>query len=1001
MKKKLFACILAIVLCLTQTALLPMLDLLDLSITASAEEYSGICGDNLTWTFNEETGELTISGTGNMRNWTTGNAPWYKYNSSIKNVIIDNGVTSIGDSAFYYCYNLASVTIGKIVGVIGDYAFGYCYALESILIPNSVWSIGSEAFYNCDSLKSVEMPESVTDIGGRAFGDCDSLECISVDGNNNFYSSDEFGVLYNKNKTKLIQYPVGNMKISYTIPDSVISIGAYAFCNFNGLTSITIPSSVTNIGVSAFNGCSNLTDIIISESVNIIGDNAFYETAYYNDESNWENNILYIGKHLIKSKSNEDAIKEGTLTIAASAFSSCKSLASITIPDTVTSIGGCAFYSLNNLTRITIPDSVMCIGNSAFDYTGYYNDESNWENGVLYIGRHLIEAKDTISGEYTINNGTLTIADRAFNWCVDLTSVTIPDSVTEIGDEAFYYCTSLESIIIPNSVTSIGDKAFAYCNLTSIEIPNSVTSIGEYAFDSCDFSRIEIPASVSKLGDYLFNSCDNLEKINVDKNNMNYSSDDSGVLYNKDKTVLIKYPAANTRTLYTIPNGVKVIGKDAFVGCANLSTVIIASTVITIETGAFESCTGIDSITIPDSVANIKNVAFRDCTNLSSVVLGSSVINIGVGAFYSCSSLTSVTIPNSVNSIGASAFFLCSNVKNVTIGSSVTSIGYMAFYLCEIENVYFNSTETQWKEIIIGSYNEGLTNATIHFAQAPHEHRYEAVVTAATCTEGGCTTYTCSCGDSYVSDETTALGHSFGEWILTTPPTTESEGEETRTCLRCGETETRAVQKLEDTQKASFTVSSGKVHPGETVEITVNAENNPGIVAAKILLDFDGELLTLTEVRNGEIFADNLMTKGNDITKVPYTVLWKDALSANNTNNGTLVTFVFTAAADAPECTVAIDIEYDPNSTFNADLNNVEFTVEGGKVEILPRIPGDPDGDGKITLKDVVIIERYLADWDVTITDMSNADVDGDGILTLKDTVLIERYLADWDVELI
>ncbi|MDD6061887.1 MAG: leucine-rich repeat domain-containing protein [Oscillospiraceae bacterium] len=288
------------------------------ALTASAQSYSGTCGENLTWTLNTTTGLLAITGTGAMWDYSSSsNAPWYSNRSSIREVQIANGVTSIGDwafdectsltsvtigdsvtsigvDAFSECTSLTSVTIGDSVTSIGDCAFYWCTSLTSVTIPDSVTSIGKYAFYSCTSLTSVTIPDSVTSIGEHAFtgcfrltsvtipdsvtsiGDdafsgCTSLTSITVKEGNPKYSSDEYGVLLNKGKTLLIQYPVGNTRTSYTIPDSVTSIGDVAFCACTSLTSVTIPDSVTSIGYSAFYECTSLTSVTIGDSVTSIG----------------------------------------------------------------------------------------------------------------------------------------------------------------------------------------------------------------------------------------------------------------------------------------------------------------------------------------------------------------------------------------------------------------------------------------------------------------------------------------------------------------------------------------------------------------------------------------------------------------------------------------------------------------------------------------------------------------------------------------------------------
>ena len=248
-------------------------------------------------------------------------------------------------------------------------------------------------------------------------------------------------------------------------------------------------------------------------------------------------------------------------SIGDDAFYYCFSLTSITIPNSVTSIGGRALFYCSSLTSVTIPNSVTSIGGYAFASTGIYNDESNWENDVLYIDNCLIDAKDSISGTYTIKENTRLIAASAFSYCHILTSITIPEGVTSIGAWAFNNCSSLTSITIPNSVTSIGDYAFQYCSsLTSVTIGNSVTSIGDYAFQSC-----------------------------------------------------------SSLTSITIPNSVTSIGEEAFDNCSSLTSVTIGNSVTSIGDGAFDGCSALREITLPASLKNIGSNAFAGTPRLYEV----------------------------------------------------------------------------------------------------------------------------------------------------------------------------------------------------------------------------------------------------------------------------------------------------------------------------------------------------------------------------------------------
>ena len=398
---------------------------------------------------------------------------------------------------------------------------------------------------------------------------------------------------------------------------------------------------------------------------------------------------------------------DGTIIIT-----DCKEWAkgAITIPSEidgkpVASIGNYAFEDCTGLTSITIPDSVTSIGNDAFlDCTG-------------------------------------------------LTSITIPNSVTRIGNNAFNYCTGLTSITIPNSVTSIEDSAFKYCRgLTSITIPNSVTSIGYAAFEHCTgLTSITIPNSVTSISDWAFDGCTGLTSINVANEN-NYYSSNNGVLFNKKKTELIRYPEGKSQTSYTIPDSVTSIGYGAFYGCTGLTSITIPDSVTSIGSNAFEYCTGLTSInvasgnncysdnngvlfnkkktelirypegksqtsyTIPDSVTGIGDGAFWDCTGLTSITIPNSVTSIGNWAFFECTGLTSITIPNSVTSIGDGAFNSCTGLTSITIPDSVTSIGDWAFNGCTgLKDVYYTGSKDEWKAISIGADNDCLLNATIHY----------------------------------------------------------------------------------------------------------------------------------------------------------------------------------------------------------------------------------------------------------------------------------------------
>ena len=493
---------------------------------------------------------------------------------------------------------------------------------------------------------------------------------------------------------------------------------------------------------------------------------------------------------------------EATITDVDTAISGDVTIPSILGGYPVTTIGYEAFWG-SNLTSVTIPECVTSINYAGFsgcssvksftvdvDNKNYSNDS----NGVLF------NKDKTRLVTYPAGNTR--------------TSYIIPDSVTTIGAYAFIYCHNLTSISIPNSVKYITGSAFFCCDgLTSISIPNSVTDIGQFAFTNCrSLKSVAISESVANLED-AFTHCPSIISFVVDEKNLVYSSDNMGVLFNKDKTRLVTYPAGNTRTSYIIPDSVTTIASYAFLECKNLGSITIPNGVTSIGYMAFYNCENLTNITIPDSVTFIDDVAFANCENLENITIPDGITSIGYETFYS-SSLTSITIPE-----------------------SVTSIGYKAFYLCgRLDDVYYLGSQSQWNEISIAAYNDWLLNATIHFncckiytdrkhsyiseiITAPThliegvktftcacgdsyteaiakltDHTYSSVVTAPTCAAQGYTTYTCECGDSYIGDYVGTIAHSYTSTI-TRPATHLSEGVRTYTCSACGDLYPEAITK--------------------------------------------------------------------------------------------------------------------------------------------------------------------------------------------------------------
>ena len=560
---------------------------------------SGTCGDNLTWKLHDD-GTLTIEGTGQMTS-----SPWSDdYKSCIKTIIVGEGVTSIGWSAFSGCSSLTSITIPNSVTSIGRSAFEGCSSLTSITIPNSVTSIGDYAFRGCSSLTSITIPNSVTSIGYIAFYGCSNLISIIVEEGNLVYDSRE-------NCNAIIKTATNELIRGFQstiIPESVTSIGKAAFNGCTGLTAITIPEGVTSIDDNAFIGCTNLTHITIPNSVTSIGYSAFFNTNLP-----VENNIRYADTWAVEvtdDTKDKYTLRDNTTGIADCTFSGCTNLTAITIPESVTSIGNYAFSGCSSLTSITIPEGVTSIEDYAFDgctglthitipnsvtsigYSAFFNTSLPVENNIRYADTWAVEVTDGTKDKYTLRNNTTGIANNMFESYYNMTEIALSDNLRYIGDNVCNGCNSLTSLTIPNGVTSIGAFAFGYClNITSVTIPSSVTSIGECAFTGCR----------------------NRTSIVVDANNIVYDSRGNCNAIISTETNHLIVGCSTT----IIPNSVTSIGAHAFLLCG-ITSVIIPNGVTRIEGATFATST-LTSISIPGSVTSIAQDAFADCSSLKTI----------------------------------------------------------------------------------------------------------------------------------------------------------------------------------------------------------------------------------------------------------------------------------------------------------------------------------------------------------------------------------------------
>lgn len=724
------------------------------AMTALAADEAGIiaegdCGGygaDVRWALSTD-GTLTISGTGQMADYWSGDLPpWSVYRGQIRTVEIEAGVTSIGNSAFSGCSGLTNVTISGSVTSIGGSTFSGCSGLTSVTIPESVTSIRNSAFYGC-GIRRVDYLGTIASWCAIQF----------ESGGQPFASNPNGGQLY-----------IGGQLITdVVIPEEITSIENYTFAGVKDLTSVIISDGVTSIGDSAFSGCSGLTSVEIPGSVTRIGDSAFSGCS---------------------SLTNVDIPAEVTF-IGSSAFYQCRNLTSITIPSGITSIGGAAFFFCSKLTSVSIPEGVVSIGASAFGYC------ASLTGIVLPASLSLIGDRAFFNTDLTsilIPVGVRSIEDEAFGNCSSLTCVEFLGDAPTVGDRVFgsfsvtpgqfciYYHSGTSGWTsptwngYPSACLEVGDDystlngdnrnqqnilftlnetgktatvgyASDYYKNTSgytgagngiVVIPDTVTKDGvsyrvigieQRAFSDNLFVReVVLGANLSSIQPSAFSGCSNFSAFRLGTSTR-YSVED-GVLYDYGKYQLYIYPAGKPDAAFRVPDSVTDIAREAFATAAKLQTVVVPDTVLSIGRGAFAGCNGLVSMTIPfigssreDSLpfselfySNAPTYGEPQMKNLREVVITDE--NLKGGDFSGSTSMSSytwaiesITLPACPAEIPEGSFSGCRSLKNLyfteggaamtdgvlVIPDHVTAIRNVAFAQCNgITEVYLPAATT-------------------------------------------------------------------------------------------------------------------------------------------------------------------------------------------------------------------------------------------------------------------------------------------------------------------
>jgi len=604
---------------------------------------------NLSWMLTAD-GTLIVFGTGELPDfdhWTL--PPWQEHLLQIESILVDEGVTALGESAFEGCSNVKSVSLPSTLAEIGAYcfkdcenlitaelpegitvipekAFSGCYALEAVKIPQTTVSIGDNAFYDCESLQVAILPENLKVLGAGVFQNCLSLQEIIIPERvgrieaRTFMGCDALKeVILPKELVYLGDYACSATVITeIELPDTLETIGNYAFYWCKDLTKIRIPDSVLNIWENAFGGCDALKEIIFDGSVPGIHNTAFNGVtadAYYPENNvSWteETCLSYGGTLTWRPYLSEAEGEEPKETIASGAVT-------------------------EHLSWILSGEGVLTITGKGEMPDFNHDTPSPWKD-------HLLQIKTII-----IEEGVTSLGESSFEGCCNAESVVLPDTLTALDSYCFQNCESLKSIVLPAGITSIPANSFSGCSaLTAVEIPNTVTLIEDNAFASCEM-----------LG------------------------------------------------TITLSDNLTALGAAAFENCTSLCEVVIPDTITEITERTFYGCEKLASVTLPSELISVGEYAFSS-TAVAELDFPETLETIGSYAFYWCQNLTNIQIPDSVKDIYAYAFGSCSVLKEITFCGGAMGIHNTAF-ACVTADAYYPENYPSWTEKMRQDYGGELT----------------------------------------------------------------------------------------------------------------------------------------------------------------------------------------------------------------------------------------------------------------------------------------------------